>query len=270
MLPYMYPVSAEKNLSNKYFMWKGELKLLSTGQYITYWKVTHKLVIIKYTESDNKIEVDARCETNFSQVAFYGDRVKDHIVDVIRTVNSTTPIIYLYNETWGFYMSFLFSPFMIINPRSGHIEDELKSLFIEGYILGSKRNKYVGYFGGLFFKTWNVQLGTYRDVYYMETYYQAAILNRGEPNDPKTGISNSSVMEINVRIDRELGIVLGLRFFWYYRQNYHEIKIEITDTNAFPKGQFYLTLFGIIAIVMVAILAVRYWQVRRRRRLIRV
>jgi len=270
LAPQVDFICAKENLNNKYFVWKGELKLLSAGLYITYWKVTHRMEVKEYTVTDSNIRVEASCSTNFSEVSFYKDRVRSHTVDVMRSVTVSSPIVYLVNESWGFNMSFLFSPFMIINAMSGDIKSKLQELFVDGYVLGSKRDRCEGYFGGLFFDTWNIELGTYRDVYYMELYYQAAILNRGEPLDPKTGLSNSSVLEINVRIDKSLGIIWGLRFFWYFRQNYHEIKIEIVDTNAIPKGMFYLTLVAIIVAIIVVIIMIRYWRVRRRRRLIRV
>ena len=270
LAPQVGFICAKQNLNNKYFVWKGELKLLSAGLYITYWKVTHRMEIKEYSVTDGNIRIEAFCSTNFSEVKFYGDRVKSHTVDVARSISASNPIVYLVNESWGFNMSFLFSPFMIINVMSGNIKSKLQELFIDGYVLGNRRDRYRGYFGGLFFDTWNIELGTYRNVYYMELYYQAAILNRGEPLDPKTGLSNSSVLEINVRIDKSLGIIWGLRFFWYFRQNYHEIKIEIVDTNAIPKGMFYLTLVAIIVAIIVVIIIIRYWRVRRRRRLIRV
>jgi len=258
---------AKQSFNGKYFVWRGGLRIISAGKYITYWKVMHRMEIKEYSLEGDKVNIVAHCVTEFSSVQEYRERVQDFDGDVEVSIDVQRPLYYIRNESWGFQIGFPFNPFMLVNIEYDNIKEKLKELFVEGGILGEKQDRYRGYFGGLLFDTWNIELGTYRDVYYVDLYYQTLIFNKGESSGV---LPDSSVLEMNIRIDKELGIILGIRYFWFFDDYYHELIIDIVDTNAFPKGSFYMLLALIIIGIIAVFLIIRRWRMKKRLKFIRV
>ena len=258
---------AKQSFNGKYFVWRGKLRIISAGKYITYWKVMHRMEIKEYSLEGDKIHIVAHCVTEFSNVQEYRERIQDFDGDVEVSIDAQRPLYYIRNESWGFQIAFPFTPFMLVNTEYDNIKEKLKELFVDGGILGRNRDRYRGYFGGILFDTWNIELGTYRGVYYVDLYYQAAIFNKGEPSGL---LPASSVLEMNIRIDKELGIILGIRYFWFFGDYYHELIIDIVDTNVFLKWSFYMILALIIVGIIVVFLIIRRWQMKKRLKLIRV
>jgi len=257
--------------SGSYYKWKCTLQVLdrAKGTYVFYWTAIHYMKIIGTQKTSDKIDVKVAYATWYVDVnnSRYTredaeDRIANRAYGSLKRSYRVTKRFYMMsflNETWGFKMMFPFSPFMVFNPKARGFKMFLERHYTRGYVKGMYMER------GVMFETWDLIEGTKRDVYYMEIYYYTLDLNINE-----TAIDESSIMEVNVEIDKELGIVLKLRYFWGFANNMFELVMQIVDTNMFLKHQFTMMVISIIVALIIIGLVVRYYKERRRRRLIRI
>ena len=253
------------------YTWDAELKVLdpSTGTYSHYWSARHFMHIVESKKSGDTLTVRMAYSTYYMDVVKLryaksdkSDRIANHRYGSLkRTYDLTTEkyVFILEKERWGFYIDFPFSPFMVFAVQERGFRMFLEGEYTKGYVSGMYMDR------GILFDTWDIVLGTRRKVYYLEIYYSCMDLNLNE-----TELGEMSVLEVNVEIDKELGIVLRLRYFWRLADKMFELMVELSDTNMFMKHRFTMTIVSLFIVLISIWVIVRYYKERRRRRIIRI
>ena len=254
-----------------YYVWRAKLQVFdpSIGEFRFYWSADHFLKIFKAEKSENilktKVAFSTRyVEINSSRYTDYdtGDRTINHrngglMASYDLSINRY--VILFVKENWGFLMDFPFSPYAIYNTKARGFKQFLESEYIVGPIAGMVMKR------GILFETWDIVLGTRREVYYMEIYFRTLDLNINE-----TAIDKNSITEANIEIDKELGVVLSLRYFWTFADKQFEITVDLSDTNMFGKHRFTMTVISVIAALVIIGLAIRHYRSIQRKKLIRI
>lgn len=272
-------VNSDSNFIAKgdYYLWKASLKAydISKGRYEYYWTAAHyvKILDVKSISGDNQ-EIRLAYYTLYEDVnkTKYStldteDRIHDTKNGNAKVVVNTTKDKYLVkfaNETWGFKINFPIVPFMIFNVKS------------EGFLEYFKRNFMIWNISeeefmerGILFDTWDIIIGSKRDVYYVELFYRATDLNFGEYVGAGA-LPESSIVEANIEIDKKVGIVLKIRYFLKFADKMFELLVELTNTNKFAKNVFIYTLIIAIGGIIAFVFVFRFYRKKARRRLIRI
>lgn len=220
----------------------GESYLLSYKYLMNYTYVKSS----KYTKEDAKARIQ--------------EGVGESLLNGSLSISSDNYDYRLGTLNWGFNISFLVTPLIFFNPsKKGFIE-----WFKENYM--KLRLGVIERVSGIVYESWDLILGTYREVYYIEIFVPAANLRPREPISV-----NASILEFDTTIDRELGFIGYLRIYWEYSEDVSfEIIAKIIDTNVIPHNIFYYTIATIIVVIIVAVFAYKYYRRKKRLRLIRV
>lgn len=282
-LSLLSPVSPGLKASNSFiskgdsYTWKAVLKAydISRGQYEYYWTAYHYARILDVKSlSDDILEIRAAYYTIYKDVNKTKYTIldeEDRIHDVKNgnarvRVNITRDkyLIRFSNESWGFKINFPIVPFMVFNVKAGGFLEYFKKNFMIWNISEEESME-----RGILFDTWDVVIGAKRDVYYVELFYRATDLNFGEQVSAEV-LPESSIMEINVEIDKEIGVVLKIRYFWKFVDKMFELLVELTGTNKFARNTFIYTLIAVFIGIAALGGAYRFYKKKARKRLIRI
>ncbi|MCR8463025.1 MAG: hypothetical protein QXH55_02625 [Candidatus Korarchaeota archaeon] len=233
------------------------------------WEGSLRLEIITVKPLDGKFMLEYKYVMNYTHVVkskYTAQDTSDRIQQGIgessyATVEfSSTDYRYLLgNLKWGFNASFPVTPLLFLNsPRSGFTV-WLKDFMTIQFGLVKKEC-------GIIYSSWDIVLGTYRDVYYVEMFLPAKYLNTTE-----NIVVEASMVEIDFTIDKEYGFVGYLRIYWEYSATESfEILARITDTKIIPHNIFYYTVASVIAAMIAIAYTYKFYRGKRRLRLVRV
>ena len=276
-LPQIMQVNSETIPSLKkgmYVRWSVELKVLdrSKGQTEHYWSAENYMKILDMNQTGELMTIIYAYYTRFYDVVVgkYSSQEKTprimegmHINNgsAIATFSGGETYEYLFHkETWMFKIDFPFTPYAIFNTKKEDFLDWFNETYLIRTVAGKRRQC------GILFETWDIVLGSRRYIYYAEIYYLVSEINLGEPEIPET-----SILEINVGIDKSVGIITRLRYFWQYSTNLmFELILSIQDTNIFRKATFTIGLFVAFISLIVLYAAYRIYRKRRRLKKIRI
>ena len=103
-------------------------------------------------------------------------------------------------------------------------------------------------------ESWDIILGTKRDILYVEFYVTNWYYIQNLP----------AIVECTFGIDKKLGVITSERISWSEGGIDHVIEINIQNTNAFPRNQLWLTI-GIIFIgIVVAVIGYTLYKRRKK------
>lgn len=264
---------------NTYFKWHIELKAFERALggkqqagFETYWTGELSLEVKsveKISDSEYKITYDFfmkyidvirqryTSKDTWDRIA---EGVGENATNEQMVVNSDGYDYRLGNLTWGFNFYFLVTPLVFFNPHHGDFKSWLEENYLTQQIGAFKR------VSGLIYESWDITLGTKRDVYYVEIFLIAARYDLGEPVD-----QSGSVVEFDFTFDKEYGFISNMRVFWEYSQDVSfEIRVRLMDTNIIPRNIFYYTLLAVVLIVIALIAIYRYYRKKKHIKLVRI
>jgi len=257
-----------------FYKWIAFLRVYdpSVGKYEKYWEAMHYLRILNLEEiNDVTLKIRVAYSTIYEKVfnSKYTtedttDRTVNHrcgsMVFTLQTMVNKYEYVFA-EENWGFGLRFPFHPFMFFNVKEHGFKQYFESNYIIGPVAGEIMER------GVLFETWDIIMGTKRDVYYAEIYLRTLDMNVSEHG---TSVSESSITETNVEIDKQLGIILKIRYFIDFADKMFELIIELADTNMFIKHKFTITMISFIIGLIIIWAVIRYYRGIKRRRLIRI
>ena len=224
----------------KWFKWKGELEITGTKV----WDITEELRIVESSSSGNSVSGKAEVIHRILEIKVGGE--KSVVVD-----NNT---VISFNFDLGTKIKEdLFDP---IYPVSGlnKLPFTVFTIFNTKRINDVKTYVYSGLteVPGILKDTWDIVLGTWRSVIYVELY------------TAKKEYVEAAILEFLVTIDKELGIVLNIWSSWYFYGTRFILRLKLADTNAFAKNLLYFTVIGIIIGIIALVIIVRKVVLKKR------
>jgi len=257
-----------------FYKWSAKLRVYdpSVGTYEDYWKAEHYLRILKLEEKgDNVIRLKVAYSTIYKTVFVSRYTTRD---TVDRTVSSKHGSVWyeldlekekyqfsVADEHWGFGLKFPFTPFTIFNVEEHGFKQFFENTYIVGPVAGEIMER------GVLFETWDIIMGTKRDVYYAEIYFRTLDMNISES---KEAVTQSSITETNIEVDKQVGIVLKVRYFIDFADKMFEVLVSLTDTNMLPKHRFTMLILSLFIAAICIWIIIRYYRGLRRKRLIRI
>lgn len=237
----------------RYMLWEGYLRLDVTIEPLG------EEFQLKYHYTMNYTRVINQTYTAADEVP----RVHQGMIENLSASIGTSGVEYIYRLgelKWGFKATFRITPLVFFNV----LRKDLVNWLI--YNFSMIKLGEISKPCSIVYDSWDIILGTYRRVYYMEMFLPASYLNTTEPISV-----GASMAEFDFTIDKEYGFIGYLRIYWEYSSyESFEIIAKITDTNLFHHNMFYYTIIMILVILVVAAFTYKRYREKRRLRLIRI